>query len=440
MDTVTESSMAIVMALCGGMGIIHKNLDPHTQRLNVKRVKYYLNGFLKKARTLSPEMTIADVYKLKQENKFTFSSFPVVDANKKLLGIITGRELKYIESESTKIKDIMIKKPVTAPIGTTIEEAFKILLDNKISILPIVSDEGIFDGMYCFKDVRSILKGSHPLYNKDSEHRLRCGAGVGPKDFERVEYLLETAIDVIVVDTAHGHSKNVIEMIKWFKRKFTGVDIVAGNVATGDAVEDLIKAGADGIKVGIGPGSICTTRVVTGVGIPQITAIYECAKSSAGRVPIIADGGIKYSGDVPKALVAGADCVMMGASLAGTDESPGEKILYQGRQYVVYRGMGSLPALQMKYGSRDRYAQEDISDSGKLVPEGIEGMVPYAGSVNDVLNQFIGGLRHALGYSGRRNINELKENGKFIRVTEAGRREAHPHDVIITKDAPNYKT
>lgn len=440
MDTVTEANMAIAMALSGGIGIIHKNLDPHTQRSNIKRVKYYLNGFLRKARTLSPDMTIADVFKFQKEKGFTFNSFPILNEQRKLLGIITGREIKYIEDETIKISDIMIKNPVVAPLGTTIEQAYEILLKNKISILPVLNSEGVFEGMYCFKDVMQILKNTNPLYNKDSEHKLRCGAAVGAKDFERVEHLLETVVDVLVVDTAHGHSKNVIEMIKWIKKKYPQVDVVGGNVATAEAVEDLIEAGADGIKVGIGPGSICTTRVVAGVGIPQISAIYNCAKAANGRVPIIADGGIKFTGDVPKALIAGADCVMMGAALAGTEESPGEKILYQGRQYVAYRGMGSIAAMQQKFGSRDRYGQDTVTDSGKLIAEGIEGIVPYAGSVTDVIGQFIGGLRSSLGYSGCKNINQLKAQGKFIRVTEAGRKESHPHDVIITKEAPNYKT
>lgn len=439
MDTVTESSMAITMALLGGIGIIHKNLDPHVQRTHVKKVKYYLNGFLKKARTISSGTTVKEVYQFKQDKGFKFNSFPIIDNDKKLRGIITGRELKYAADENLGVDEIMIKNPVTAKEGTTIEQAYDILLNNKISILPIVNDAGEFLGMYCFNDVKEILKQSHPLYNRDNEHKLRCGAAVGPNDYERVEHLLETSLDVIVVDTAHGHTKNVIEMIKWIKKKYPQVDVVGGNVATGDAVEDLIKAGADGVKVGIGPGSICTTRVVTGVGVPQITAVYNCRNAAKGRVPVIADGGIKLSGDVPKAIIAGASCVMMGAVLAGTEEAPGEKILYQGRQYVMYRGMGSIAAMNQRYGSKDRYGQSEITDSGKFVPEGIEGMVPFAGSVSDVLYQYIGGLRSSMGYSGTKTLEDLRLKGQFTRCTDAGRKEAHPHDVIMTKDAPNYK-
>lgn len=439
MDTVTEGDMAIAMAMRGGVGFVHKNLDPIEQRTQVKRVKYYLNGFLEKARTLGPDDTIADMRNFRGERGFSFSSFPIVDEERKLLGIITSHQVKYCVETSTKMRDIMIAEPVTAPEGTTIEEAYKSLLENRIAILPVVNEAGTFLGMYCYRDVQDILQNQNPMYNRDANHKLRCGAAVGPNDQERVERLLEGRVDLVTVDTAHGHSKGVVEMVKWIKKHHPELDVIAGNIASAEAVVDLMKAGADGVKVGIGPGSICTTRVVTGVGVPQLTAIYECAKAAQGEIPIIADGGIRFSGDVSKALAAGAESVMMGSVLAGTDEGPGEKILYQGRQYVMYRGMGSIEAMKSRQGSRERYAQSDVASPEKLVPEGIEGMIPYAGSVDDVLNQYIGGLRSSLGYNGCRTIEELRQRARLVRVTAAGGRESHPHDVLITKEAPNYR-
>jgi IMP dehydrogenase len=439
MDTVTEADMAIALALQGGIGIIHKNLEPTVQRANLKRVKYYLNGFLAKARTLPAETTVADVHRIKAEKNWKFNSFPILDEKRRLLGIITSRELKYCDSPARRLDEIMIRNPVTAPLGTTIQQAYDIMIRQRISILPILGPEGLFEGMYCFKDVKAILHGDHPLYNRDAEHSLRCGAAVGPGTFERVECLMETRVDVLVVDTAHGHSKGVIEMVKWIKSRYPQVDVIAGNVATAEGTRALIEAGADGVKVGVGPGSICTTRVVAGVGVPQVSAIYECARAARGSgVPIIADGGVRFSGDVPKALVAGASCVMMGGVLAGTDESPGERVLYQGRQYILYRGMGSLEAMAARHSSADRYGQAGV-ERQKLVPEGIEGLVAYAGPVAVVLRQFVGGLRNSMGYNGCRTIPDLRERGRFLRVTEAGRRESHPHDILINKDAPNYK-
>lgn len=438
MDTVTESDMAIAMALLGGIGIVHKNLTPYDQRTHVKRVKYYLNGFLTKARTMNPDQTIRDINNIKEEKKFTFSSFPILDENHKLVGIITSRELKYCDDTNTRMRDIMIENPITGPPGTTIEQAYEIMNKNKISILPILDENGILDGMYCFKDVREILKSIHPDYNLDDKHQLRCGAAVGPNDYERIECLMESICDLLVVDTAHGHTKGVVEITKWIKSRFPHVDVMVGNIANPEAVPDLIKAGADAIKVGVGPGSICTTRVVTGIGVPQVTAIYQCAHAAKEEIPIIADGGIRYTGDVPKAIAAGASAVMMGGTLAGTDQSPGEKILYQGRRYVVYRGMGSLEAMKERMGSRERYGQTDVPLE-KLIPEGIEGMVPYSGNVNEVMGQFIGGLRSSLGYNGCRTVEDLRKKGIFIKVTEAGYKESHPHDITITKDAPNYK-
>jgi len=303
----------------------------------------------------------------------------------------------------------------------------------------VVDENGIFDGMYCYSDVEDILKGHHPLYNRDDHHQLRCGAAVSPNGYDRVDCLMEARLDVVVIDTAHGHTKGVIDMVKWVKKNYPDVDVVAGNVAAAEGAKALVEAGVDGIKVGVGPGSICTTRVVAGVGIPQITAIYECARVAAqADVPVIADGGIRHSGDVAKAIAAGAGSVMMGRTLAATDEGPGERVLFQGRQYVTYRGMGSLSAMAQRFGSADRYGQAGVA-AEKMVPEGVEGMVPYAGSVNEVLDQYIGGLRQSLGYNGCRTIPELQERARFKRITAAGVRESHPHDVTLTKDAPNYK-
>ncbi|MCX7049418.1 MAG: IMP dehydrogenase [Candidatus Sumerlaeota bacterium] len=439
MDTVTGAGMAIAMAMQGGIGIIHRNLEPLDQKRKVRRVKYYLNGFLEKARTLTPDDTIESMERQKAQKEFTFSSFPVLDKDRKLAGVVTSHQLKYCEDPQTKIADIMITKPVSAAKGTTIEQAYQIMMRNRITILPVLDEAGIFQGMYCFKDVRDILRNQNPIYNRDSKHRLRCGAAVGVKDHQRADLLAEAQVDVMVVDTAHGHTKGVMEMVRWIKQHYPEQQVIAGNVATADATHDLIQAGADGVKVGIGPGSICTTRVVAGVGVPQLTAVYECARAAQGAVPIVADGGIRYSGDVAKALAAGADSVMMGGILAGTDESPGEKILFQGRQFVSYRGMGSLEAMKTRQGSRERYAQGDVSDPDKLVPEGIEGMVPYRGSAPAVLAQFTGGLRSSLGYTGCRTIAELQEKARFVRVTASGQRESHPHDVRITKEAPNYQ-
>jgi IMP dehydrogenase len=439
MDTVTESSMAIAMALNGGIGIIHKNMDPVTQRTHVKRVKFYLNGFLKKARTMGPTDTVEDLYRARDEKGWSFHSFPILDADRKLLGMVTRRELKYCDNPATPLREIMIPDLMTAPVGTTIDQAYAFMKKHKISILPVVDENGILDGMYCYSDVEDILKGHHPLYNRDDQHQLRCGAAVSPNGYDRVGCLMEARLDVVVIDTAHGHTKGVIEMVRWIKKNYPAVDVVAGNVAAAEGAKALVEAGADGIKVGVGPGSICTTRVVAGVGIPQITAIYECARVAAqAGVPVIADGGIRHSGDVAKAIAAGAGSVMMGRTLAATDEGPGERVLFQGRQYVTYRGMGSLSAMTQRFGSADRYGQAGVA-AEKMVPEGVEGMVPYAGSVNEVLDQYIGGLRQSLGYNGCRTIPELQERARFKRITAAGVRESHPHDVTLTKDAPNYK-
>ncbi len=440
MDTVTESLMGITMALAGGIGIVHKNLEPQAQRTEVKKVKYYLNGFLAKARALSPEMTIAEVEQLRREKGFRFSSFPVLDADRRLLGIVTASQFRYAESDTARISDIMVTDTVTARPSITVQEAYATLLRHKISILPVVQEDGTFLGLYSFKDLRRIVREKSGTECVDASYSLRVGAAVGPADQERVECLMETAVDVLVVDTAHGHTRGVIDMVKWIKARWPGQQVVAGNVGAAEGAVALADAGADAVKVGIGPGSICTTRVVGGVGVPQFSAVYNCARALRGRgVPVIADGGVRHSGDVAKALAAGACCVMMGGALAGTDESPGERVLISGRQYMAYRGMGSLGAMQQRHGSADRYSQKGVAGD-KLVPEGIEGLVPYSGPATGVLHQFAGGLRASMGYQGCRTVADVQRRGRVIRVTAAGKREAHPHDVQFMRDTPNYRT
>ncbi len=436
MDSVTESKMAIAMALIGGIGVIHKNLSPEEQTREIKKVKYFLNGFLEKVRVVYPHQTIEDVLRYKEEKGFSFTSFPVVDKERHLLGIITNREIKYCEDSKARVKDIMVKDPVISRGKCSLKEAYQIMKEHRINILPVV-EEGYLTGIFCWKDVCDIIRTEHPDYNRDEHHQLRCAAAVGPHDHERVEMLMESGVDCLVVDTAHGHTANVVKMIRWIKKHYQ-IDLVAGNIAHAEAVTDLIEAGADALKVGIGPGSICTTRVVTGIGVPQVTAIYECARASKGTVPIIADGGVCFSGDVAKALAVGADAVMMGNALAGTDESPGETIFYQGRKFVSYRGMGSLEAMKERAGSRERYSQQH-NQPEKLVPEGIVGMVPYKGSVREVLSQFTGGLRNTLGYTGSMDIAAFQQKADIRQITASGHRENHPHDVIIRKEAPNYK-
>lgn len=436
MDTVTESEMAIAIAREGGIGIIHRNMSIEKQVSEVDKVKRYESGMILNPITLTPDRKVREALELMSYYKI--SGIPIVDTSGKLVGILTNRDLRFDPDLDAEVSKYMTNSNlITAPVGTTLEEAEKILQRHKIEKLPVVDENGYLRGLITFKDIQK--KKKYPNACKDALGRLRVGAAVGVKSdtIERVEELKKANVDVIVIDTAHGHSKGVIEMLKKIKRKFPELDIIAGNVATGEATLELIKAGADVVKVGIGPGSICTTRVVTGVGVPQITAIMNCAQVAMKyKVPIIADGGIKQTGDIAKAIAAGADSVMIGALFAGTEESPGEKVLYEGRSYKVYRGMGSIEA--MRAGSGDRYFQDVEDDIKKLVPEGIEGMVPYKGRLSDVVYQIIGGLRSAMGYCGVRNIEEMKTKTKFILMTNAGLRESHPHDVIITKEAPNY--
>ncbi len=437
MDTVTESEMAIALAREGGIGIVHKNMPIHKQAEEIDKVKRSESGMIVNPITMRPDKTVADAHEVME--KYSISGIPIVDDDEKLIGILTNRDLRFEPNQSMLVYDIMTKeKLVTAPLGTTLEEAESILQEHRIEKLPVVDKNGQLRGLLTFKDI--MKKKHHPNAAKDSFGRLRVGAAVGiaSDTMDRVKALVDAAVDVVVVDTAHGHSFGVLEMVRKVKKQFPDLQVIAGNVATAAAVEDLIKAGADAVKVGIGPGSICTTRVVTGVGVPQVTAILDCAEMGAKYgVPIIADGGIKQTGDVPKALAAGADTVMLGSMFAGLEESPGEKVLYEGRRYKMYRGMGSISA--MKEGSKDRYFQDVEDDIKKLVPEGIEGMVPYRGKLEEIVYQLIGGLRAAMGYCGVGSIPDLKIKSDFIQITTAGLKESHPHDVFITKEAPNYQ-
>lgn len=443
MDTVTEHKMAIAIALEGGLGIIHKNLSIDEQTREVKLVKRFENGFVINPMTVSPNDTVEDVHKIREDKGY--KKIPVVDENKKLLGLVTELHYTWPEEKDLKIKDIM--QPIDELItiddeGTSLDKANDVIRKEKLSVLCVVNKKGQLRSIVTRRDLEK--NQNYPNANKDANKHLYVGAsiGVGGDASERARSLAEAGADVIVVDTAHGHSKGVIEMIKSLKqdKKLKGVDIVAGNVATRKAVEDLIKGGADGVKVGIGPGSICTTRVVAGIGVPQATAVIESVKgkSKDNDVAIIADGGIKFSGDITKALALGADCVMLGGLLAGAEESPGETEFVDGRMYKTYRGMGSLGA--MSKGSKDRYGQADVKDNQKFVPEGIEGRTDYSGPVDKILYQLIGGLKSGMGYVGAKTIVELSEKAKPVRITNAGFVESHPHNINITKEAPNYST
>ncbi|NLM51266.1 MAG: IMP dehydrogenase [Firmicutes bacterium] len=432
MDTVTESRMAIAMAREGGIGVIHKNMSIEEQASEVDKVKRSEHGVITDPFHLSPEHTINDAAELMK--RYRISGVPIT-VDGKLVGIITNRDLRFETNYRRKIKEVMTKdKLITAPVGTTLEQAQKILQKHKVEKLPLVDEQGMLKGLITIKDIEKAIQ--YPRSAKDANGRLLAAAAVGVTHdtMERAQALVDAGVDVIVVDTAHGHSIRVLRMVEKLKKAFPQVEIIAGNVATAEGTKALIEAGADAVKVGVGPGSICTTRVVAGIGVPQITAIYDAAQEAMKYgIPIIADGGIKYSGDITKAIGAGADVVMIGSLFAGTEESPGDIEIYQGRSYKVYRGMGSLAA--MKEGSKDRYFQED---EAKLVPEGIEGRVPYRGTVSDIVFQLIGGLRAGMGYCGVANIHALKTQTKFIRISSAGLRESHPHDVQITKEAPNY--
>ncbi len=438
MDTVTEAEMAIAMARQGGLGVIHKNMSIEEQAEMVDRVKRSESGVITNPFFLTPEHQVYDAEHLM--SKFRISGVPIVNdiEEQKLVGILTNRDLRFIQDYSIQISEVMTSENlVTAPVGTTLEEAEKILQKHKIEKLPLVDANNILKGLITIKDIEKVIEYPHSA--KDSQGRLLVAAAVGVTGdaMNRIEKLVEAGVDAIVIDTAHGHSEGVINQVKKVRAAYPDLDIIAGNVATAEATVALIEAGASVVKVGIGPGSICTTRVVAGVGVPQITAIYDCAKAAQEYgVPIIADGGIKYSGDIVKAIAAGAHAVMLGSLFAGTSESPGETEIFQGRKYKVYRGMGSLAAMQA--GSKDRYFQDATEETKKLVPEGIEGRVPYKGALADTYHQLVGGLRSGMGYCGAATIEDLRINGQFIRITNAGLRESHPHDVQITKEAPNY--
>ena len=434
MDTVTEYKAAIAMAHLGGIGIIHKNMDIATQAKQIMKVKKSESGIIIDPIFTGPNKTVADADALMREYKI--SGVPVVDEDMKLVGIITNRDMRFITDMSLSIADVMTKAPlVTAKIGITLEEAAKVLQAHKIEKLPIVDENDVLQGLVTIKDIEK--KERFPNANKDEHGRLRVGAAIGVGQLDRAIALVEAGADVIVLDSAHGHSQGIIDTLKLIK-KTLDIDVIAGNIATAAAAQDLIDAGADAVKVGIGPGSICTTRIVAGVGVPQISAIAEVAEvANKAGVPVIADGGIKYSGDVAKALAVGASSVMLGSALAGTYEAPGDMILFNGRQFKEYRGMGSIGA--MSKGSTDRYFQEGTA-ADKLVPEGIEGRVPYRGRIADVVHQMIGGLRSSMGYCGSESIKVFWEKAEFVEITSAGLRESHVHDVTITKESPNYSS
>jgi|UniRef100_A0A7C3WHI5 IMP dehydrogenase len=435
MDTVTEAETAISLARQGGLGILHRNLSIEAQALEAEKVKKSESGMILDPVTIGPEEPIAKVLELM--GRYRISGIPVVEG-KKLVGIVTNRDLRFETNLGQKVKEVMTSKNlVTAPVGITLEESKALLHKYRIEKLLVVDDNYELKGLITIKDIEKIKK--YPLSCKDEYGRLRVGGavGVGPDREERIAALVKAGVDVICIDTAHGHSRRVLEAVAETKRKFPEVEVIAGNVGTAEGARDLIKAGADAVKVGVGPGSICTTRVIAGVGVPQLTAILECAQATQkADIPLIADGGIKYSGDITKALAAGAEAVMIGSLFAGTDESPGETVIFQGRSYKIYRGMGSEEA--MKAGSRDRYCQEDIDLECKMVPEGIVGRVPYRGRLADVVYQLVGGIRSGMGYVGARTIAELQKKARFVRITPAGLRESHVHDVIIMKEAPNY--
>ena len=435
MDTVTESGLAIALAREGGIGVIHKNMTIEQQVEEVDRVKRSESGMIYNPITLTPIHKVKEAMSLM--NRYKISGIPIVEGSK-LVGILTNRDLRFEIDTELEIKQVMTSSNlVTVPAGTTLEQAEKILQKNRIEKLPVVDDDNNLKGLITVKDIQK--NRLYPMAAKDEHGRLRVGAAVGVASdtLERVQVLIDVQVDVIAIDTAHGHSKGVIETVKLVRRKYPQVEIIAGNVATGEGARALIQSGANAIKVGMGPGAICTTRVVAGIGMPQITAIMSCAEvCQEHQIPLISDGGIKQTGDIPKAIAAGADTVMIGNLFAGTEESPGEKIYLGGRSFKVYRGMGSLSAMQ--HGSKDRYFQEGEKDLRKLVPEGIEGRVPYRGKLSEVVYQMVGGLRAAMGYCGTKNIEELKKKGQFVKITGAGLTESHPHDIVISREAPNY--
>ena len=434
MDTVTEAPLAIALAREGGIGVIHKNMSIAEQAAHVRRVKRAENGMIYDPITITKEQTVGDALKLRHDNKI--GGIPVIDADNRLIGIVTNRDLRFQRDMNRAIDEVMTKENIITTHSTELEKASEILLRNKIEKLPVVDDHGKLIGLITYKDITKVQ--DHPNACKDSKGRLRVAAGIGitPDAVERVKALMAESVDAVVLDSAHGHSKNVVEMLKKIKSQFPELDVVVGNIATAEAARYLVEAGADGIKVGIGPGSICTTRIIAGVGVPQLTAIFEASNAIKGSgIPVIADGGLRYSGDCVKALAAGGDCVMIGSMFAGTEESPGETIIYNGRKFKTYRGMGSIDA--MKAGSRDRYFQGEEKNDMKLVPEGIVGRVPFKGSLSETVYQLVGGIRAGMGYCGAKDMASLQK-ARFVRITSNGVVENHPHDITITRETPNY--
>ncbi len=440
MDTVTEARLAIALAREGGLGIIHRNLSIADQIAEVDKVKRSESGMIVEPVTLPPDALVVDALDLMA--RYHISGVPITSEDGTLVGILTNRDLRFEQNTDQPVSALMTHTPlVTVPVGTGLEEAKEILSKHKIEKLPVVDSEGKLQGLITVKDIQKKIQ--YPLATKDERGRLMVGAavGVGTDALARAEALIEEEVDLLVVDTAHGHSKAVIDTVGKIRERWAGVQIIAGNIATAEATEALIAAGADAVKAGIGPGSICTTRIVAGTGVPQITAIYDCARAAEKHgIPVIADGGVQYSGDLAKAIAAGADCAMLGSLLAGVDESPGEVVIFQGERFKEYRGMGSLGAMKARSYSKDRYFQADVTEVSKLVPEGIEGRVAYKGPLANLVYQLVGGMRAAMGYCGARTIEEMKRNTRFIRITTAGLRESHPHGISITKEAPNYPT
>ena len=434
MDTVTEAPLAIALAREGGIGVIHKNMSIAEQAAHVRRVKRAENGMIYDPITITREQTVGDALKLMHDNKI--GGIPVIDADNRLIGIVTNRDLRFQRDMDRAIDEVMTKDNIITTHSTELEKASEILLRNKIEKLPVVDDHGKLIGLITYKDITKVQ--DHPNACKDSKGRLRVAAGIGitPDAVERVKALMAESVDAVVLDSAHGHSKNVVDMLRKIKSQFPELDVVVGNIATAEAARYLVEAGADGIKVGIGPGSICTTRIIAGVGVPQLTAIFEASNAIKGSgIPVIADGGLRYSGDCVKALAAGGDCVMIGSMFAGTEESPGETIIYNGRKFKTYRGMGSIDA--MKAGSKDRYFQGEEKNDMKLVPEGIVGRVPFKGSLSETVYQLVGGIRAGMGYCGAKDMAALQK-ARFVRITSNGVVENHPHDITITRETPNY--
>ncbi len=445
MDTVTESKMAIAMAILGGIGVIHRNLTPKTHAKEVARVKFFLNGLIAKPFTVLETETMEEILNRRDEKKWPFHSLPVVNSKGKIRGLLTKNDFDFCDDLSRLARDVVTTELITAPLGTSLDEAYNLMREARKKVLLLVNEEGKLAGMYTFSDLKRIKSKKSALYNVDDRGQLRVAAAVGVGDaaLERAELLVEQGVDAIVIDTAHGDSREVIRTLRELKKLFPATDVVAGNISEPESAKRLADAGADGVKVGQGPGSICTTRIIAGIGCPQLTAVYNCAYAIAfsiegSGVPVCADGGIEYSGDITKAIAAGAHSVMIGSLLAGTEETPGDTVLYQGMKWKDYRGMGSLGAMESSNESKERYRQAGEA-KGKLVPEGVEGLVPYRGGVSEVIEMLVGGLRSGMGYVGAAIIEELREKVDFHRLTDAGVRESHPHGILITKDAPNYK-